>query len=286
MVRHPIPEPYSRSVELLAPIDLVARIADLIEQIGQAETPARIHVLMQDGIGLLGALQAYFVTFVRDHDGLAMCRFMLACDARWCRRYLDAGCQNHDPWLTYATHHSEPIAASALAVCAREHRQVVDLASQCGFVSTLLVPAHSGPSQSRISLLCLGSPTVGHFERNGLGALKIVARALACELHEWWSARLRRELLATTHISPTELTLMRHQCAGHSSKHIAAELHVSPSSIDSRFQRLHAKLGVPNRRQAARLLVDCGLILPPSTPHQALGANTADASSITRSVDR
>ncbi len=237
-------------------------MAALIDRIGHAETPAQTQALLQESVKMLGAEQAYFVSFVRDETDLAACRFMLACDARWCRRYLDADGQNHDPWLNYATHHSEPVAASALWVCEPEHQQVIDLAIQCGFASTLLVPAHSGLGQSRISLLCLGSPTVGHFERDSLGVLKIVARALACELHEWWTARIRRELLAHTRISPTELALMRHQRAGHSSKRIAAELHVSPSSINSRFQRLHAKLGVPNRRQAARLLVDCGLLQP------------------------
>lgn len=226
---------------------------------------------MQACISPLDADQAYFVTFVRDDHDLVICRFMLACDARWCRRYLAAGCQNHDPWLVYATHHSEPTAASALDVVATEHRQVVALIREGGFVSTLLVPAHSGLSQARTSLLCLGSGTVDHFERRDSAAHRILARALAAELHEWWSARIRRELIDAAQLTPIELSLVRHQCAGHSSKRIASELHVSPASIDSRFQRLHAKLGVLNRRQAARLLVDCGLILPSSNSRRALG---------------
>ena len=84
---------------------------------------------------------------------------------------------------------------------------------------------------------------------------------LACELHEWWLARLRNELMARARITEGDLELLRHQCLGHSSKRIAAELRVSRSSINSRFQRMNSRLGVTNRRMAARLAVECGLIL-------------------------
>ena len=73
-------------------------------------------------------------------------------------------------------------------------------------------------------------------------------------------ARIRRELLVRARITPSDLELLRHEYHGHSSKHIAAVLQVSPSSINSRFQRMNTKLGVPNRRTAARLAAECGLL--------------------------
>ena len=42
---------------------------------------------------------------------------------------------------------------------------------------------------------------------------------------------------------------------------IARELQVSRESINSRFQRIIAKLGVRNRRAAARVAIECGLII-------------------------
>lgn len=237
-------------------------VAEIISSIPQAASPAHLQSRLQACLGPLGVDHAYFVTFVRDDDDLLICRFMLACETGWHRRYLDVGGPTVDPWLVYATHHSEPLVASELDLVTTEHRRVLTLIRDGGFHSTLLVPAHSGRSQARSSLLCLGSRTEGHFERDHRPSHRILARALAAELHEWWSARIRRELVDSAQLTATELSLVRHQCAGHGSKQIAAELHVSPASIDSRFQRLHAKLGVPNRRQAARLLVDSGLILP------------------------
>jgi photosystem II stability/assembly factor-like uncharacterized protein len=50
-----------------------------------------------------------------------------------------------------------------------ERQRAIELASRNGFASAVLVPVHSGASQTRISLLCLGSPTPGYFERGGNG---------------------------------------------------------------------------------------------------------------------
>jgi DNA-binding CsgD family transcriptional regulator len=215
---------------------------------------------LREGAFALGAQSAVFVSFIRDNADLSACRFMLACEPGWCQRYLDAGCFAHDPWLAYAAHHSEPIVASALPVRDAEGQQVVALAVQNGFASAALVPAHSGAGHSRISLLCLGSETPGFFEGAGFGRFRLGARLLAAELHDWWLARIRRELILKARITPGDLELLRHERQGHSSKRIAAELQVSKSSINSRFQRMNIKLGVPNRRLAAKLTLECGLL--------------------------
>ena len=137
---------------------------------------------------------------------------------------------------------------------------MIDLAVQNGFASAVLVPAHSGAGHSRISLLCLGSSRPGYFEGEGFGRFKLGARTLASEFHDWWLARTRRDLVVKARITRDDLELLRHQRQGHGSKRIAAELHVSKSSINSRFQRMISKLGVPNRKAAARLASECGLI--------------------------
>jgi DNA-binding CsgD family transcriptional regulator len=187
---------------------------------------------------------------------------MLACDPAWCRQYLEAGLIAHDPWLAYASQHSEPIVASSLVIAEPARRRAIELATCNGFASTVLVPVHSGAGHSRISLLCLGSPRAGYLEGTGFGRFKLGARALACELHDWWLAHLRREMLAKMRFTAHELELLRRQCQGQTSKRIAAELHVSRESINSRFQRMRAKLGVSSRRTAAQMAAEIGLILP------------------------
>lgn len=238
-----------------------ARVAALAAQIPAAGDQQTVHRLFREGVAALGAGCAVFVSFVRNDTDVSACRFMLACDPAWGRTYIDGGHFVHDPWLAYAAHHSEPIPASALTILDAEHQRVLDLASRHGFVSTVLVPAHSGAGHSRISLLCLGSSIAGYFEDDGLPRLRVSARMLAMELHDWWLSRIRRELILKARISRSDLILLQHQCQGHSSKKIASELQVSKSSINSRFQRMNAKLGVANRRSALHLAIECGLVL-------------------------
>lgn len=247
--------------QVVAAADYTERIATIAERIAEARDQATVHALLTEGVHALGAEHAVFVSFIRDNADLSACRFMLVCEPDWCQRYLEAGCFAHDPWLAYAAHHSEPIPASLLPVLDAEGQRVIALAMQNGFASAALVPAHSGAGHSRISLLCLGSTQLGFFDGEGFGRFRLGARLLAAELHDWWLARIRRELIVKARITQADLELLRHEHLGHSSKRIAAELNVSKSSINSRFQRMNMKLGVPNRRLAARLAVECGLLI-------------------------
>jgi DNA-binding CsgD family transcriptional regulator len=237
------------------------RVVSIAVQVPAANDQQTVHALFREGVSALGASCAVFVSFVRDDSNMAACRFMLACDPAWGRVYVQEGHFAHDPWLAYAAHHTEPVLASQLKLLDDEHRRVMDMAARAGFVSTLLVPAHSAPGHSRISLLCLGSAMPGYFEGQGLAQLRISARMLAMELHEWWLSRIRRDLIVKARISQEDLVLLQHRCQGHSSKKIAADLQVSKGSINSRFQRMNAKLGVGNRRMAVLLAIECGLIL-------------------------
>jgi len=246
---------------IVAAANYTDRVAAIAERIGEARDQATVHALLVEGVHALGAEHAVFVSFIRDNADLSACRFMLVCEPGWCQRYPEAGCFAHDPWLAYAAHHSEPIPASSLPVLDAEGQRVIALAQQNGFASAALVPAHSGAGHSRISLLCLGSTQPGFFEGEGFGRFRLGARLLGAELHDWWLARIRRELIVKARITQADLELLRHEHQGHSSKRIAAELNVSKSSINSRFQRMNMKLGVPNRRLAARLAVECGLLI-------------------------
>jgi DNA-binding CsgD family transcriptional regulator len=234
------------------------RVSSAAERIATAPDPATAQRLLIEGIAVLGAQNAFFASFVRDSKDVGACRFMLACEPDGCRPNLDADSLWHDPWLAYAASHAAPIVASALSAADRGGHELIAPTQRHGFASVLLVPAHSGPGHTRMGLLALGSPQVGFFESEGLARFRIGARALATELHDWWQARLRRELSAR--ITPAELELLRHEQCGHGSKLIAQALDVSPCAIDSRFQRINARLGVANRRAAVRLAIECGLL--------------------------
>ena len=69
------------------------------------------------------------------------------------------------------------------------------LADRFGFRSAVIVPAPSGVGLGRTGMLSLGSNTPGFFEADGFVNLRTLARGLAMDLHEWWIAKLRREVI-------------------------------------------------------------------------------------------
>jgi DNA-binding CsgD family transcriptional regulator len=218
-------------------------------------------VLFRQGVAALGTDSAVFATFTLGAGKPADVRFMLDCVPRWCQQYVDASYLATDPWLAYAAHHCEPIVASHLPLTSPEQREVVSWAVGCGFVSTAIFPVHSAVAQGRVSVLCLGSKKSGFFETDGFSRFKLGARLLATELHDWWRCHLRNDALLKARLTPLEIELLRREQRGLVSKEIAAELCVSTCSVNSRFQRLNQKMGVPNRRSAVRLAIEYGLLL-------------------------
>jgi DNA-binding NarL/FixJ family response regulator len=255
------PPPTSASLaDLVSDAGYTGRVSSIVERIAAAADQAELHRLLRAGVAALGAERAAFVTFEKERSELSSCRFMLDCEPHWCQRYLEQGGPRIDAWIRYAARESEPVVASALNIVDPAQRAVAVLAVEAGFVSALLVPAHSGENNPRVSLLCLGHSTSGYFEAAGLARVRVNARSLASELHDWWLARIREQTLARSRITEEELDLLERFWLGQTSKRIGAELNLSRIAVNSRFQRLRAKLGVSSRKSAARLAADCGLI--------------------------
>ena len=90
--------------------------------------------------------------------------------------------------------------------------------------------------------------------------VKVLARSLALEVHDRLADLLREEKLRDYRLTALELELLRFERDGLSTKAISRRLNASLESIDTRFRRLNAKLGVTNRQEAAQLAAEYGLI--------------------------
>lgn len=221
---------------------------------------ATMHRCFHKGVTTLGAERAWFASVDCNAEGFDALCLQSACDPSWTRRYLDEQLYRSDPWLQYARRHAEPVLASRLAALAAEHEATRRLAVEAGFVSCALIPAHASARPDRFGLLALGHRTPGYFEGEGFALLRICARALALELHGWWMDHRRRERLAQVRLTDEDLVLLELHAKGRNSDQIADALHVTRQSINSRFQRLNKRLHVPNRRAAAQVALECGLI--------------------------
>jgi DNA-binding CsgD family transcriptional regulator len=239
--------------------DHIVQVLEMLPRLGDAQDAGAAVDLFQQILILLGVGAGVFLSFIRDDSTRSSYRSLLACDPLWAVEYAKGGWYDRDPWLRHALNATEPIRATELQVLPEEE-DFVRAASSLGFASAVIIPAPSSAGPSRVGVLCLGSQALGFFEGDGYARLRVIARALAMELHRWLLQNVRAELLGKSRITPAEIELLRHEEAGHTSKVIAAVLDIEAKTVDCRFQRLSAKLDAPDRRTAARIARLYGLL--------------------------
>lgn len=237
--------------------DLIAHFAAIGDATAAHEAMSRF----TEAVTRTGADAGVFNSVVQDDATRASFRSLLACDPAWAADYAREQRHAVDPWLRHATSTTEPIRSRDLALKDPGEQEFVEAAARHGFRSYLLAPAPSCLGQSRVGVLCLGSHRADFFDDDAAyPVLRVLARAMAMELHRWLARSIRQELLLKSRLTAADLDLLRAEAAGQSSKVIAARLALEPKTVDCRFQRISAKLEAPNRRAAVRIARLYGLL--------------------------
>lgn len=234
--------------------DYTAQVVGLLPALGKAGSTEAAVELFHQAVNRLGADAGAFTSYLRDDASRTSFRSLLACDPVWPAAYAKHGWHRHDPWLRHAAYDTEPIRASELKLTTAEESAFAATAAGLGFASAVIAPAPTTVGLSRVGVLTLGSHRAGFFDDDrGYATVRILARALAMELHGWLQQALRKELLIKSRITAADIELLRHEAAGHTSKVIAAAMNIEAKTVDCRFQRVNAKLDAPDRRTAARI---------------------------------
>ena len=252
-------EPVHILGEIVSERDFASRVLDVAAQIARAGCPMDALEVLYAAKAAMGVEQAVFVSYLRGEDAHENYRFMLAADPRWCLEYQSSAWYASDPWLLYCTIHSEVTFASRIPLHTAQQQKVQALARKFGMVSVCIAPAAS-PTGARVGMLALGSPRPDYFETDAPGVFTVLARSLAMEFHDWWSRHERNEMISTLGLTETDLLLLHLELNGSGTKQIARELNLSAASIDSRWQRLNAKLESPHRNFSTHLAAKYGLI--------------------------
>ena len=229
------------------------RVLQLLPLIADVSSSGEVLLLFHEVVAGLGADEGVFLSCLRDDATRTSFRSMWACDPAWAAEYASHRWFEHDPWLRYASSNAEPIRSSELACSSNEEVNFTHVAAQHGFTSALIAPAPSPVGLSRVGVLCLGSAEPSRFDGENFSMMRVLASALAMELHHWIAKSMREELLQGVRLTDADLQLLHHEAAGHSSKVIGAAMNLEAKTIDCRFQRLNAKLGAPDRRTAVRI---------------------------------
>lgn len=235
-------------------------VLEWLSRVRDCKSPPDVHDVFLNAATGLGAEQAVFVSYLRDDQSHESYHFLLAADPRWCLEYKRMARFASDPWLSYAASHAEPISACAIPVHTAGQQAAVELARRYGLVSVCIAPAPAFGASARVGMLALGSASVGKFDGYGYEKIRLLARALSLELHDWWSRFLRAELINRLSISDFEIEMLRLELAGLGTKTAAIRLGLSEATVNTRWQRLNAKLGVPQRRRAAETASRFGIV--------------------------
>lgn len=203
---------------------------------------------------------AAFLTLTRGDEGFETLRVVVGCDPAWGMEYETQGAFASDPWLRHARQSSEPRAISDIPAVTCGERATLALAQRFGFIRGVVVPMHSPAGVTRLGVLYLAMRTPGHQSQPLTPKGMFAASGIAVALHRWQLARLRAELVARGQLNAIDLRLLRLERERKTSKDVARLTGWSRLSIDSRWQRLNARLHVTSRRRAAQLAAEHGLI--------------------------
>lgn len=235
-------------------------LMDRMSMISSTSDPAQACVVLGDCARILGVQSAAYATFLEEDPWRQSYRFILACHPAWCAEYQRLAWFADDPWLIYARTNAVPARSRDISVRPGNQQAIVDLAHQFDVASALIVPVPAAGPLSRLGVLMLGSADPGFFDGPGYSKFKMHARNLAHEMHDWYVAFLKAQLLSASKLSEQDIELLKHERAGLSTKEIARSTGLQSAAINWRFQRIISRLGVPSRRAAARIAAEYAVI--------------------------
>lgn len=236
------------------------RVLDLIGSIHRAPDVPSVLEMLRTSTTTMGAHASIFAAAIPEDESSLTLRVLLACDPLWgFAQHRACPIETH-PWFVYARDHFRPIVASRIAAQTDRQKVAIEIAQQHGFASALIVPTPAARGLGRFGILCLGSTLSGEFESEDTHVLRVLARSLAMELHEWFVSESRDWLLQTTGLRPRDLQYLAMERRGLGTKAIAGALGLSAVSVNSRFQRIKTRLACPSRKAAAHRAAEYGLI--------------------------
>jgi hypothetical protein len=240
-------------------VDL-SQVSAIVGTIAAAANEGVVIEAMNRAAELIGGRNSVFVSFIADDVSHESYRFLIGCDPTFCSLYRRLNWFTSDPAVLYAASNSEPILGGELAARRHLEQDLLDVAKEQGFASVIVIPTPSPAGVSRIGVWTVGSPIEGTFE-GSFAQVRIAARVIAMEIHEWWLRRVKHELIQECELSPEDMQLLGYEKRGLKSKEIAKLLgNTTPAAIDKRFHRISSRMGVPTRKEAAKQAAECGLI--------------------------
>lgn len=231
-----------------------------INRVRDACDAAQLLERLVGAVAAIGATAGLYSTLFPEQGDEPSSFTLFACDPRFVHEQSEIGPWHDHPWLRFARTRATPGTELDIRGRTQADRRAIELARCYGFASFLVVPTPAAAQLGRVGVLCLGSAQEGYFQQDATRFARLLAHALAAELHEWVTLRARLNLQRAANLAARDIELLSMQWQGLSSKAIAQRTGMSVAAVDSRFQRLVRRLECTSRRAAARRAAEYGLL--------------------------
>lgn len=193
------------------PIKTVADSTIAASSLTNCEDETALSDLLTAILAPLGATSHIFSTILRnDHtpDRVSH-RFLIGCRPQLCQVYNGRKWYLNDPSVIYARTNIAVIPICDLPLETDAQRRFIhETVPYGGFKSGVVVPAHTGTGE-RMGVLYIGSMEERETGNARFLAHRVLLRAIALELLEWWIARIKQEAQERYSIDQVDSRILR-----------------------------------------------------------------------------
>ncbi|MBT9491827.1 MAG: hypothetical protein IV107_05665 [Paucibacter sp.] len=240
--------------------DYAAQALEAIVRLHQATDPPALLDRLMNATVAIGATASVYTVAIPEDGPEPSCFSLFACHPGFAQEQGDHEPLLNHPWFRFARTHTTPGTDHQITPKHDADFAALSLARKYGFKSCLIVPTPAGADLDRLEMLCLGSDREDDFEGSEARVVRTLARSLAAELHDWLTRYLRQRLQAAARLQEKDVDLLAMEWQGLGSKEISLRTGLSVTSVDSRFQRINARLNCASRKASAKRAAAYGLL--------------------------
>jgi len=220
-------------------------ILNIIKRIPGAVTEDAVKLLTTSAIQNTGA-EFFIYSTIRENKSAQqhdIHHHFENCSPEWRTIYDRRKWFMNDPFIEYARSHTEPIISSHIAAVTAGQSEMIAAAAVHGFRSGMIIPAHNNlGAQQCLGMLMVGSSAAPEQVNEVLLSNRVIYRALALELMDWWRNQFRQRAIERFKIQQREMQILTYLHNGKTISEIAALTDVKSSTLYRHLNALKDKL--------------------------------------------
>jgi len=237
-------------------------VLNIIREISAATTEDAVKLLSERAIHLVGG--DYFIystirenNYSQKHD---IHHHFENCSKEWRSVYDRRKWFMNDPFIEYARSHTEPSLGADIVPVTPGQAEMLCAAASHGFRSAIVIPTHNNlGAQQCMGMLLIGAASEAALGEPVFAANRLVFRALAMELMDWWKIQFQQLAVQRFKLQQREMQILEHLYKGKTIAEIAAITDIKASTLYRHLDVLKDKMNAIKTDDLVRKARFCGL---------------------------